>query len=272
MGVLNVTPDSFFDGGRFSTVAAANAHATRLSDEGADIIDIGGESSRPGAEAVPDAEQIARVEPVVRAVVAQERALVSVDTTSPRVANRMLGLGAQAINDVSCLADAELARVAARHQAALIIMHTRGGLGTMQGYSQYPDDAYQDVVADTIRELSEARARAVDAGMPADDVLLDPGFGFAKNALHCFELLRRFGELQSLGARIVVGPSRKSFISAVSESPPEGRLGGTIAACLVCARRGASILRVHDVHEVRQALAVATAAERSGTELEATHA
>jgi dihydropteroate synthase len=261
MGVLNVTPDSFHDGGRYCTVEAATAHVTRLVEQRADIIDIGGESSRPGATPVKPDEQLARVEPALRFAIGQRRPLVSVDTTSPQVAERVLQLGADAINDVSCLADPELARVAARHGAALIIMHNRGPLGEMNGFSQYPDDAYHDVVEQTLMEWTAARDRAKRAGMDPDDILLDPGFGFAKNARHSFELLRRLEEFRSAGARIVVGPSRKSFIAAVDPSPPEHRLGGTIAACLLCAQRGASVLRVHDVAAVRQALAVASAAE-----------
>jgi dihydropteroate synthase len=272
MGVLNVTPDSFYDGGRYCTAEAATARVTQLVGQGADIIDIGGESSRPGAAAVEPDEQLARVEPALRFAVGQRRSLVSVDTTSPEVAERVLELGADVINDVSCLANVELARVVARRGAALIIMHTRGPLGHMNGFSQYPDDAYHDVVKETLMEWTAARDRASQAGMDPDDILLDPGVGFAKNARHSFEVLRRLGEFRSSGARIVVGPSRKSFIAAVDPSPPEHRLGGTIAACVLCAQRGASVLRVHDVAAVRQALAVASAAEPSAGWREQRHA
>jgi dihydropteroate synthase len=268
MGVLNVTPDSFFDGGRFCSVNAAAAHFARLVGEGADIVDVGAESSRPGAARVEPAEQLARLEPVVRAGVAQGSALVSVDTTSPEVADRVLDWGAHAVNDVSCLRDPELARVAARHGAALVIMHSRGALGSMAGFSQYPDDAYHDVVEDVLMEWQAARDRAVRFGMSPDDVLFDPGIGFAKNARHSFEVVRRLSELLRAGARLVVGPSRKSFIAAVDATPPEGRLGGTIAACLLCAQRGASVLRVHDVGAVRQALAVAAACGASRLEVD----
>jgi dihydropteroate synthase len=197
--------------------------------------------------------------------VTRDRALVSIDTTSPEVADAMLTAGAHAINDVSCLADPDLARVVARRGAALIIMHTRVGLGKMAGFSQYPDDAYDDVVEDTLMELESARARAVAAGVPQDDILLDPGIGFAKNARQSFEVLRRLGEFRRGGARLVLGPSRKSFIAAADPGPAEARLGGTIAACLLATQRGASVLRVHDVQAVRQALVVASAAEPSST-------
>jgi dihydropteroate synthase len=260
MGVVNVTPDSFYDGGRYCDVSAASAQVSRLADQGADVVDVGGESSRPGAASVGAAEQLARVEAAVRATLADGRVLVSIDTTLPEVAERVLSWGGHAVNDVSCLADADLAKVAARHGAALVIMHSRGALGNMDGFSQYPDDAYHDVVEDTVMEWQAARDRAVQAGMSPDDILFDPGLGFAKNARHSLEILRRFSELSRAGARVVVGPSRKSFIAAVDPAPPEARLGGTIAACLLCARRGASVLRVHDVGPVRQALAVAAAA------------
>jgi dihydropteroate synthase len=206
---------------------------------------------------VAEDEQIARVEPVVAHAVATERLLVSVDTTSPRVAERMLSLGAELVNDVSCLADVDLARVTARSGATLVLMHTRGGLGSMAGFSEYPDDGYEDVVSDVRREWCAARDRAVAAGLPAERVWFDPGIGFGKNARQSFELLRRLEELRDLGVPMVVGPSRKSFIRAVDDVGPEERLGGTIAACLWAAARGAAVLRVHDVRAVRQALSVA---------------
>jgi dihydropteroate synthase len=257
MGVVNATPDSFYASGRSETHAQALARVDRLLAEGAEIADIGGESSRPGAAPVAEDEQIARVEPVVAHAVATERLLVSVDTTSPRVAERMLALGAELVNDVSCLADVDLARVTARAGATLVLMHTRGGLGSMAGFSEYPDDGYEDVVSDVRREWCAARDRAVAAGLPAERVWFDPGIGFGKNARQSFELLRRLEELRDLGVPMVVGPSRKSFIRAVDDVGPEERLGGTIAACLWAAARGAAVLRVHDVRAVRQALSVA---------------
>lgn len=259
MGAVNVTPDSFYDGGRYLGAEAAARHVDDLIAEGADIIDIGGESTRPGAEPVAPSEQMARIEPVVAHAV-KRGALVSIDTTHPAVAERMLKLGAHVVNDTSCLADEELALVAARHQAKLVIMHSRGPMNRMPGFSQYPDEAYGDIIADVLEEWSAARDRAVAAGVRRSDILLDPGLGFAKNARHSYEILTRLAELSKAGARIVVGPSRKSFIASADPAPPEGRLGGTIAACLLAVQRGASILRVHDVRDVRQALAVAHAA------------
>jgi dihydropteroate synthase len=256
MGVVNATPDSFYRAGRSESQAASIQRIDELRDEGADIADIGGESSRPGAAPVSAQDQIARIEPAVAHAVAGGKLSVSVDTTSPLVAERMLEIGAELVNDVSCLADTDLARVTARGGATLILMHTRGALGSMAGFSEYPDDAYEDVVRDVRREWCAARDRAVAAGLPRERVWCDPGIGFGKNARQSFELLRRLGELRDLGVPLVVGASRKSFIRAVDDVGPEQRLGGTIAACLWCAAQGASVLRVHDVRAVRQALSV----------------
>jgi dihydropteroate synthase len=260
MGVLNVTPDSFFDGGRYLGEGPASSRIDQLCEEGAEIVDIGGESSRPGSEKVPASEQIRRIEPAVRHAVKAGRALVSVDTTLPEVADRMLGLGAHLINDVSCLSDPELARVAARHDAVLIVMHSRGPMSKMAGFSQYPETGYGDVVEDVRAEWHEAQKLALECGMRESNVWLDPGIGFAKNADQSFEILRRLAEFSKEGAIVVFGPSRKSFIAAVDGAPADRRLGGTIAACLLAADRGARVLRVHDVAEVKQALAVARAA------------
>lgn len=263
MGVVNATPDSFYAPSRALTDQTARQRIDQLRAEGAEIADIGGESSQPGAARVPSDEQIARIEPAVAHALRTGRLLVSVDTTDPRVAERVLAMGAGLVNDVSCLADADLARVAARHGAALILMHTRGELGSMRGFSDYPDDAYVDVVADVRREWCVARDRAMAAGLPRENVWFDPGIGFAKNARQSFELLRRLREFGDLGVPMVVGASRKSFIRAVDDAGPEERLGGTVAACLWCAAQGARVLRVHDVRAVRQALSVT---ERLGAE------
>jgi dihydropteroate synthase len=258
MGVLNVTPDSFFDGARYMAASQAEARVAELVAEGADIIDVGGESSRPGAAPVAAREQLERIEPAVRAAV-RAGVMVSIDTTRPEVAEAALHLGAHAVNDVSCLGDPGVARVAARAGADLVLMHSRGALGSMPGFSEYPDDGYADVVAEVLEEWTRARERAVAEGLPPDRVLLDPGLGFAKNARQSFELLARLAELRQAGARIVLGPSRKSFIAAVDPCPPSDRLGGTIAACLIASVRGVSVLRVHDVRAVRQALLVTRA-------------
>jgi dihydropteroate synthase len=260
MGVLNVTPDSFFDGGRYDAADSAARRIDQLLADGADLIDIGAESTRPGAAAISSAEQIARLDGALRHALLRG-ALVSVDTASAAVARYALGLGAQLINDVSCLADDDLARACAEHGAALIIMHARGPAASMAGFSVYPDAGYQNVVEDVRREWRAARERAMAVGMASADVYFDPGLGFAKNAQQSYTLLARLSEFQSEGL-LVVGASRKSFIASVDGAPPEERLGGSVAACLLAAARGAAIVRVHDVREVRQALRVAAVVER----------
>jgi len=273
MGVLNVTPDSFFDGGRYHAPESAAQRIDQLLAEGADLIDIGAESTRPGAAAIIAEEQIARLDGALRYALSCG-VVVSVDTTSATVARYALAVGAHLINDVSCLADDELARACAEHQASLILMHARGPAANMAGFSVYPDAGYQNVVEDVRREWRAARARAVSAGMAAEDVYFDPGLGFAKNAQQSYTLLARLAAFQSEGL-MVVGASRKSFLAAVDGAPPDERLGGSVAACLLAAARGAAIVRVHDVREVRQALRVAAVVEREttlGTQLEAAHA
>jgi dihydropteroate synthase len=271
MGVLNVTPDSFFDGGRYDAAESAMRRIDQLLADGADLIDIGAESTRPGASAVAADEQIARLEPALRYAL-QRPLLVSVDTASAAVARYALELGAHLINDVSCLADDDLARACAERGAPLILMHARGPAASMAGFSVYPDAGYEDVVADVRREWRAARARALAVGMAQEDVYFDPGLGFAKNARQSYALLARLAELQSEGL-MVVGASRKSFIASVDGAPPEARLGGSVAASLLAAARGAAIVRVHDVRETRQALRVAAVVEQeSRLETEAVHA
>jgi dihydropteroate synthase len=235
------------------------------------VLDIGAESSRPGATPVPPAEQLERIDAALRHAVARG-AVVSIDTTSPEVAARALEAGARLINDVSCLADPDLARVTARGGGVLVLMHARGPMSGQPGFSVYPDGGYADVARDVLAEWRGARDRAVAAGLARGDVWLDPGLGFMKNARQSFELLARLGELVQEGVPVVVGPSRKSFIAAVDGSPPADRLGGTIAACLSAVERGARVLRVHDVLAVRQALAVSRLAGRTSAATEALHA
>jgi dihydropteroate synthase len=259
MGVVNVTPDSFFDGGRYAAAEEARARVDAVIEAGALIVDIGGESTRPGALPVSASSQIDRIGVAIEHA-ASRGTVVSVDTTSPEVAEFALRRGARIVNDVSRLADPELASVAARHDAALVITHSRGPQERMPGFSKWSDQDYPDVVSDVRRELDAAASEARRRGVRPEYIWPDPGLGFSKNARQSFELLRRLREVAESGAIIVVGPGRKSFISSVDPSTPEDRLGGTIAACLVAVDNGASILRVHDVREVRQALAVARAA------------
>lgn len=270
MGIVNTTPDSFYDGGKYAEPRSAEVHVDALVEEGALIVDVGGESSRPGAAAVSPEEQIRRIRPALEHAVSRA-ALVSVDTTSPEVARFALERGARIVNDVSCLRDPGLARAAAEHDAVLIITHSRGPMSGMKDFSKWPEADYGDVVHDVLVEWGAARDRAISLGVRRENVWLDPGLGFSKSARHSLELLARLDELQSGKTIIVVGPSRKSFISAAHPAPPEDRLGGTIAACLVAVARGAHVLRVHDVREVRQGLALARATARP-TSRQASHA
>jgi dihydropteroate synthase len=268
MGILNRTPDSFADGGRFVDDDAAIRRVDSMIAGGAAIVDVGAESTRPGAPPVPDAEQIARIGGLVRAAAARG-VVVSIDTTSPAVAARALDDGATVINTVSMEPAAELGALAARRGAALVLMHSRGAMSAMAGFSAYPEDGYRDVVADVAREWSAAAERAFGQGLPRGDLVMDPGLGFFKSALQSLELCARLDELVALGFPVLAGPSRKSFLARAAAgdappSPPGERLGGSLAAAIACAERGAAILRVHDVAETRQALAVAAAIRRGG--------
>jgi dihydropteroate synthase len=255
MGVLNVTPDSFFDGGRFQGEAGLRRF-DELIDEGAAIIDIGGESTRPGAPSVPAAIQIDRIGPILERAGAQRQVLLTVDTTSVAVAEFALKAGADAINDVSCLADRQMAKVVSEYSAGLIIMHARGPMCLMPGFSEVPEHSYTDIIAEVAAELSTARDVAVGKGLLADDIIFDPGIGFWKSALHSLEVLKGIRNFAQLRAPIVVGPSRKSFLTLAGSAPPEQRLGGSIAACLYAARNGAVAVRTHDVLATKQALAL----------------
>jgi dihydropteroate synthase len=259
MGVVNATPDSFSDGGRFLDTDAAVAHALRLADEGADLIDLGGESTRPGATPVPGAEEVRRVVPVVERLRARGFALpISVDTFKPEVARAALAAGADLVNDVMGLADPALAAVVAESKAPVVIMHMRGTPADMASRA-----VYGDVVADVARELEVAVARAVAAGVDRERIILDPGLGFAKTAEHSVALLARLPELRALGRPLLVGPSRKSFIGALTGAPVGERLPGTLAAVCVAVLAGAEFLRVHDVAAARQAAQVAAATRRA---------
>jgi dihydropteroate synthase len=255
MGVCNVTPDSFSDGGRYLGPKEARARVDELLAEGADVVDIGGESTRPGAAPVAPKDQLARVLDVVK-YAADRAACVSIDTTSPEVAAACLDAGACAANDVSCLRDGDLAKVVAASGAALVIMHTRGTQAEMKGFSQYPDDAYgDDVLATVIEEWRMAAGRAKAAGLEEGAIWMDPGLGFAKNARHSMEILRHISRLEtSFPQRVVLGASRKSFLKLVdTAASPEERTGASIAAA-VHASGAVDMLRVHDVRATAQAV------------------
>jgi dihydropteroate synthase len=258
MGVVNVTPDSFSDGGRFFEPVAAIAHARRLITEGADLIDLGAESSRPGATAVVSAdEELRRLLPVLRGL-RDVPVPLSVDTIKPEVMRTVLAEGASMINDINALrAPGALAAVAAT-DAAVCLMHMQGTPGTMQ---QQP--SYGDVVAEVTAFLSERVAAARAAGIPLQRICIDPGFGFGKTLEHNLELLRHLREFDALGAPLLAGWSRKSSLGKLTGEPAGDRLAASIAAALIAAQNGAGILRVHDVAATRDALSVLAAVEKT---------
>jgi dihydropteroate synthase len=254
MGVVNVTPDSFSDGGLYLDPSAAIAHGMALAGEGASVLDVGGESTRPGAAPVAADEEMRRVEPVVAAL-AGVAAAISVDTSKAAVAEAALDAGAAIVNDVTALrGDPEMAALVADRGAGLVLMHMAGDPRTMQ-----VNPEYGDVVAE-VRDFLAARLEvAVAAGVDESRIWLDPGIGCGKTDRHNFELLRGIPELATLGRPILVGTSRKSFIGRTDDSATDDRLGGTIATSILAATAGAEILRVHDVREMSQALKVASA-------------
>ena len=267
MGVVNVTPDSFSDGGLYLDAGAAIAHACELVGEGAEIVDVGGESTRPGAEPVSGVQELRRVLPVVEGIVAGDRMpthpQVSIDTSKASVARACIEAGATLVNDVSALrADPEMAALVAESGVECCLMHMRGEPRTMQA-----DPRYDDVVDDVRAFLEERMAYAVGVGVREERIMLDPGIGFGKTLAHNLALLRRLEELASLGRPLVVGTSRKSFIGrvladAAGRAEPvvaAERLPGTIATNVLAYERGASVFRVHDVAPVRDALTVAAA-------------
>lgn len=259
MGILNVTPDSFSDGGHFAALDDALAHADAMLEAGASILDIGGESTRPGREAsVPVAVELARVLPVVEALVRRYPALfLTVDTVKADVARAALGAGAAAINDVSGLRlEPELAVVVAEAGAGVVLMHSRGSILEIASYTHA---TYDDVVGEVVAELAMALAVAAAAGVAQAATVLDPGFGFSKTPEQNILLLDRLDALQSLGRPVLVGPSRKRFLGAVTGRPPEARDRATATACALAWERGARLFRVHDVASAREALALAQA-------------
>jgi len=256
MGVCNVTPDSFSDGGEFLDHARARARVDELLAEGSDIIDIGGESTRPRSAPVPAKEQIARVLDTVRYAASRARAVVSIDTTSAEVAAACLDAGAHAVNDVSLLSDPDLARVTAGSGAALVLSHARAPQSAMGGFGGWPLSAYDDIVRDVLADWERAAARAGELGVPREALVMDPGLGFSKASRHSFELLRRAPELvRALDVPVLFGASRKSFLTLVDRgAEPKDRLGASLAAAVYAARSGVRIVRVHDVRATRQAL------------------
>jgi dihydropteroate synthase len=261
MGVVNITPDSFSDGGHFLARDAALAHAQRLIAEGADLLDIGGESTRPGAEPLAESDERARVLPVIEGLAAQVREPISIDTYKAAVAEAALSAGASIVNDVSGLRyEPELAGVVAKRRAPVILMHTRG-----RSRGMYELAVYDDVIAEVKRELSSAVDRATGAGVSREKIVIDPGFGFAKRAEHSYAVLARLDALAELDRPILAGPSRKSFLKgALGEREPDQREWGTAAAVTASVLLGAHIVRVHGVREMVDVVRVADRLRESG--------
>ena len=260
MGILNVTPDSFSDGGLRTDPRRAVADALQMIEDGADIIDVGGESTRPGADPLPAEEEMRRVLPVVERLAAQSRVALSIDTYKAVVAREAVARGAVMINDVSgLLYEPELARVAAETGAALVLMHTRG-----RSREMYELAVYTDVVREVASELRDAMTRATSFGVRSESLVLDPGFGFAKRPEHSFELLSRLPEFAALERPILSGPSRKSFLkAALGERLPREREWGTAAAVTASVLLGAHIVRVHGVREMADVVRVADRLRRA---------
>ncbi len=262
MGICNVTPDSFSDGGRYRDPAAAAAHAAAMVRDGADCIDVGGESTRPGAPAISIADELTRVVPVITAVrrAVPESTCVSIDTSKAAVAEAAIGAGATMVNDVTAGSDPAMAALVAGTGAAWVLMHMQGSPRTMQAAPHY-----DDVVGEVALALEQRLAAAAAGGVRFDQLVLDPGIGFGKTLAHNCELHARMGELRALGRPLLSGPSRKSFLGALlagpdeTPAPADARLEGTLAAVTAAVLQGALILRVHDVAEATRAIRVASA-------------
>jgi dihydropteroate synthase len=252
MGILNVTPDSFSDGGQFLDQAAAVAQGLRMAGEGADIVDVGGESTRPGSDEVPVEEEIERTSPVVKTLVAELDVAISIDTRKAEVARAAIDAGASIVNDVSGGRDPEMFELVREAGVGLVLMHMLGEPKTMQ-----QDPHYEDVVKEVREYLAGRVQAAVDAGIERDRLCVDPGLGFGKTYEHNFELMREIGAFLDLDVPVLVGPSRKSFIGkALGDPPVEERLEGTLGAVAWLAGQGAHIVRVHDVKETVAVLKV----------------
>jgi len=253
MGVVNVTPDSFSDGGRYLDPAAAVAHARALVDEGADIVDVGAESSRPGARGVSAGEELSRLVPVLEGL-SDLPVPVSVDTAKPEVMHAALRAGASMINDITALTAPGALDLVAPTGAAICLMHMQGEPRTMQR-----EPSYRDVLAEVAAFLEERVAAAERAGIARERIVVDPGFGFGKTVAHNFELLRNLGRFTEIGLPVLAGWSRKSTLGAITGRSADDRLAGSLAAALLAVERGARIVRVHDVAATRDALAVLAA-------------
>lgn len=255
MGILNITPDSFSHDGLYRrSPAEIVEQAQQMADEGADIIDVGGESSRPYSRAVTLNEELKRVVPVIRALAKKLRVPISVDTRKPEVARQALDNGAAIVNDISGLRDGRMAKIVAKYKSGVVIMHMLGNPKTMQ-----INPAYKSLVDDIITHLAAGMAKAQAAGVEASRIIIDPGIGFGKTLEQNLEILNKLNEFRVLGKPILVGASRKSFLGKILDAGPGERICGTLAACVLAAKNGASLLRVHDVKAVKDAIKVTDA-------------
>ena len=258
VGIVNVTPDSFSDGGKFLDPAKAVELAVRLADEGAEILDVGGESTRPGAEPVAAEEEWRRVGPVLKTLRPKTAAKISIDTYKPEIAAKALAAGADIVNDVTGLRDPRLIALAAKERAPVVVMHMQGEPRTMQ---RAP--SYGDVVGEILAFLRERTRVAVAAGVDPHAIVVDPGIGFGKEPEHNTEILRRLDEFRSLGFPVLVGTSRKSFLGAFGGGTPGERLEASLATAVLAVERGADLVRVHDVAATAKALRVTDAVVRN---------
>ncbi|MFQ5869187.1 MAG: dihydropteroate synthase [Candidatus Zixiibacteriota bacterium] len=259
MGVLNLTPDSFFDGRMFPEPEAAVQHAFQMEAEGADIIDLGGESTRPGAQAVPLKEEFRRVLPVLKRLSGRLKVPISIDTYKSEVAERCIQCGAEIVNDISGLYfDPRMKEIVARHQVPVIVMHIKGTPRDMQ-----KDPQYRDLIGEILSFFRESISRADAAGVPADKIIIDPGIGFGKSFAHNLDILKGLESFKVLGKPIMVGVSRKSFLGKILDLPVDERLEASIAAALYAVLRGANIVRVHDVAATVRALRTVEAIQRA---------
>jgi dihydropteroate synthase len=253
MGILNVTPDSFSDGGRFFEASKAVEHGLQMAEEGADIIDIGGESTRPGSQPVSESQELERVIPVIERLVGEMKIPLSIDTCKARVAEAALHAGASVINDISGMtADPLMIDVAQRHSATIVLMHIKGTPKTMQEKPHY-----ENVIREVYEFLSIQSAKAHENGIR--QIIVDPGIGFGKDLGHNLDLIKGLKTFSLLGCPVLVGPSRKSFIGKLLDLPVDERLEGTAAAVATCILNGANIVRVHDVKEMKRVARVADA-------------
>ncbi len=256
MGVLNVTPDSFSDGGKFFDSTIAAQHALRMAEEGADIIDIGGESTRPGSDAVTEEEELRRVLPVIKLLAGKIKIPLSIDTMNPAVADACLSAGASILNNITGLQNEDMIAAAAKHNVPVVLMHMQGTPKTMQSNPQY-GDVVGDIKAFFKKQITHAQGKGVR------QFILDPGIGFGKTTNQNLALIKRLQEFTELGHPLLIGPSRKSFIGSITGLPAEERLEGTLAAVAISILNGANIVRVHDVRQAKRAALIADAVRRA---------